>query len=76
MQNDDLVAQKNYGLLETMCYKGYGLREVLLYIDFVPKLDVNLLISSAGHGSSTGIIELRRIEVFEECLSCLLPISL
>ena len=31
MQNDDLVAQKNYGLLETMCYKRYGLREVLLY---------------------------------------------
>ena len=30
MQNDDLVAQKNYGLSGTMCYKGYGLREVLL----------------------------------------------
>ena len=32
MQNDDLVAQKTMGsrLLETMCYKGYGLREVLL----------------------------------------------
>ena len=23
---------KNYGLLETMCYKGYGLREVVLYL--------------------------------------------
>ena len=23
--------KKNYGLLETMCYRRYGLREVLLY---------------------------------------------